>query len=157
MNVYRPLRAGLFFYECLRLLLLLVSIFTASMRSGAYAGDGLGAGGFPHIAYMSSNVLFVLITLFVWLRPEQYWNYLNLYMAGKITTLVTFYLWQFFYTQEFLRAENPVVSAFLVWSSVIVSLADMLSLWGAWTLKNIFRRVLVKPLDSAGGTESGGQ
>ena len=136
--------------------MLIVFVFTASLGNGVSAGNGISAGSFPYLVYLSSNALFALMTLFVWLRPEEYRNYIYLYMAGKIITLITFYLWQFFYIREFWRNENPVISAFLLWGSVIVSLADMLSLWGAWILKNIFRRVLVKPLDSSGETESGG-
>jgi len=132
MDVYRPLRAGLFFYECLRLLLLVVFIFVASM------GNGLDVKGFPNLVYLSSNALFPMMALFVWLRPEEYRNYLNLYVAGKIIVLITFYIWQFFSLREIRGAESPVISALLLMGSVVVSLADMFSLWGAWTLKKRF-------------------
>jgi len=97
--------------------------------------------------------LFPLIVLFVWLRPEEYRNYLNLYIAGKIIVLVTFYIWQILSTRGFWglsagpqgefsgAAENLIMSVFLLWGSVIVSLTDVLSLWGSWMLKSKFRQV----------------
>ena len=154
MDVYRPLRAGLFFYECLRLFLLVVFLFVTTM------GNGLSVMGFPYLVYLSSNALFPMMVLFVWLRPEDHWNYLGLYIAGKIIALVTFYLWQIFSSREFWGSENLIMSAILLWGSVIVSLTDMFSLWGAWVLKNKFRRALaqgaVRPPDSGSGAENGG-
>ena len=133
MDACRPLRAGLFVYECLRLFLLVVFVTAASM------GNGLSVKGFPYLVYLSSNTLFPMMALFLWLRPEEHRNYLSLYMAGKIIALVTFYLWQIFSSRDYWGTENLAVSAFLLWGSVIVSLTDMLSLWGAWVLKNKFR------------------
>jgi len=150
MDAYRPLRAGLFFYECLRLLILVIFITVASM------GNGLSLKGFPYLVYLSSNTLFPMMALFLWLKPEEYRNYLSLFMAGKIITLVTFYLWQIFSSREFREAENLILGVFLLWGSVFVSLADMLSLWGAWALKNKFRRITVRPLEAISGTENGG-
>jgi len=154
-DVCRPLRAGLFFYECLRLFLLVIFIFVASM------GSGFSPKGFPYLVYFCSNALFPLMALFVWLKPEEYHNYLNLYMAGKIIIVVTFYLWQFFSSREsfgteFSGTENPVIIMFFLFGSVIISIADIFSLWGAWTLKNKFRRVISLPPDTVNGSEDGG-
>ena len=154
MDVYRPLRAGLFFYECLRLFLLVVFIFAASM------GNGLNVSGFPYLAYLSSNALFPMMALFIWLRPVEHSNYLSLYMAGKIIALVTFYLWQIFSSRDFWGAENIIIYALLLWGSVIVSLTDMFSLWGAWALRNKLRRAssrgTVRSVDAVSSTENGG-
>jgi len=152
-DIYRPLRAGLFFYECLRLLLLVVFLFVTTM------GNGLSVRGFPYLVYLSSNALFPLMVLFVWLKPDEYFSYLSLYVSGKIIALVTFYLWQIFSSQGFWEAENLVMSTFLLWGSVIVGLTDMLSLLGAWTLKNKIRRDLPRvpgrPLGSVSGAVNG--
>ena len=134
MDDHRPLRAGLFFYECLRLLLLVVFIFMTSI------GSGLNSRGFPYISYLSSNALFPMMTLFIWFRLEEHKNYLNLYMAGKVVALVSFYVWQIFSSMELMETENLALSTFLLWGSVIVSFADILSFWVAWTLKKILRR-----------------
>jgi len=136
-DVCRPLRAGLFFYECLRLLLLVIFVFVAS------TGGGFSPKGFPYLVYFSSNALFPLMVLFIWLKPEEYRNYLNLYMAGKIIVVVTFYLWQFFTSRESFGIENSVINVFFLFGSVIISITDIFSLWGAWTLKNKFRRAIV--------------
>ena len=168
MDKYRPLRIGIFLYECLRLLLLVIFVLGASpgaIDSGggfapgggfASGGNWPGLNGLPYVVYLSSNALFALIALFVWLKPEEYWNYLNLYMAGKIMALVTFYLWQLFHINEFWGTENLVVNVFLIWGCVIVSLTDMLSLWGARVLKNLFRRSLQDCRLTAGQPGSGG-
>ena len=148
MDVCRPLRAGLFFYECLRLFLLVVFVFAVSM------GNGLAVKGFPYLVYLSSNALFPMMALFVWLRPEEHWSYLSLYIAGKIITLVTFYLWQVFSSRDVWGNENMIMSAFLLWGGVIVSLTDMFSLWGAWTLRNKFSRASAR--SAVSGKEDGG-
>ena len=133
MDVYQPLRAGLFIYELLRLLLLLVfSLFLPlEGQSGAF---------FPYLAYLSSNALFPLMALFLWLRPQEYRNYLTLYTAGKIIGVVSFYAWEFFSAREFPGMENMARSVVLLGGSVFISLADLLSVWGAWMLKNKWRR-----------------
>jgi len=138
MDVYRPLRAGLFFYECLRLLLLVVFIYAASL------GNSFGVKGFPYLVYLSANALFPMMVLFVWLRPEEHWNYLSLYMAGKIIGLITFYIWQYFSSREFLGTESQVIGTFLFFGSAILCLTDILSLWGAWALKKEFHRALAR-------------
>ena len=128
MDLYRPLGAGLFFYECLRLLLLVVFMSLGNSANGGFLS---------YLVYLSANVLFPLMTLFVWLRPAEYRNYLNLYMAGKIVALVSFYAWQVFSArEEFPGEENLVRSILFFWGSVLISLADILSLGGAWVLKN---------------------
>ena len=147
MDVYRPLRAGLFFYECLRLFLLVVFIYAASM------GDGLNPREFPFLVYLSANALFPMMALFLWLRPDEYRSYLNLYVAGKTIVLVTFYIWQVFTAREGFGVKNSAFTVFFLLGGVIVSLADMLSLWGAWTLKNKFQRLLSRPQS---GSENGG-
>ena len=136
MDVYRPLRAALFFYEIFRLLLLLVFLFIISLESFA------SADFFPYLAYLSANALFPLMALFVWLRPQEYRNYLTLYMAGKIIGAVSFYAWGFFSSREFPGMDNIVKSMTLLGGSVIINMADILSVGGVWVLNKKLRQAL---------------
>ena len=132
MDVYRPLRAALFFYEIFRVLLLVVFLFIGPQE----AVDGTF---FPYLVYLSANALFPLMTLFVWLRPQEYRNYLTLYMAGKFIGMAAFFAWEFFSSRQFPGAENIVRSMVLLGGSVFISLADMLSISGAWALSKKYR------------------
>ena len=141
MDVFRPLRAVLFLYEVFRLLLLVVFLFIAPL-------EGFESGAFfPYMVYLSANALFPLMTLFMWLRLEEYRNYIALYMAGKVIGVFAFYAWEFFSSREFPGAENMAKSLVLLGGSVFISLADILSVWGAWMLKNKCR---IQPAGLAG-------
>ena len=148
MDVSRPLGAGLFFYECLRILLLVVFLFIMPLGGGfppenSFAGDSFASGAFfPYIVYLSSNALFPLMILFVWIRPEEYRNFLSLYMAGKIIAVVLFYVWEIFSHREFPGMENVARSIILWWGSILLSLADILSLLAAWTINKRFRKIM---------------
>ena len=133
MDIYRPLGAGLFFYELLRVLLLVVFLVLAPLGGGFSAGSGTF---FPHVVYLSSNALFPLMAMFVWLRREEYRIYLPLYMAGKVVALVSFYVWEFFTFSDFPGTGLVLKDLFLFWGSVFISLMDILSVWGAWMIKN---------------------
>ena len=149
MDAYRPLAAALFFYECFRLLLLVVFLFIAPLESVFPAGSFTAGAFFPYLAYLSSNALFPLMALFVWLRPEEYRNYLALYMAGKIIGVISFYAWEIFSSRELPGMENVVRSIVLLGGSIFIGLADTLSVWGAWALQNKFRQALVRPPEPA--------
>jgi len=141
MDINRPIGAGLFFYELLRILLLVIFLFTAPLE-----GENAGGAFFPHVVYLSSNALFPLMALFVWLRREEYRNYLPLYIAGKIVALVSFYAWEIVTFREYVGMGFTVKDLFLFWASVFISLMDILSVWGAWTIKNKSRgAVLPEP------------
>ena len=142
MDVLRPLRAGLFFYEVFRLLVLVIFLVLTPMEPSFPMGNSAVSFHFPHVIYLSSNALFPLMALFVWLRPDEYRNYLPLYMAGKIIGGVSFYIWEFFSARQFLGMENAAMGLILVGGTAFLSLADILSVWGAWTLKNRFRKAL---------------
>jgi hypothetical protein len=91
MEVYRPLRAGLCIYECVRLLSLL----------GAFAllrPDG-EAAAFPWSACVASNALFPLMALFLWLDSSRYSVYEPLYTAGKCVCFVSVMSWCIFSRQ----------------------------------------------------------
>ena len=146
MGVYRPLGAVLFFYEALRLLLLVILLLIAP-REGPVNG--------VLSAYLSPNALFPLMALFVWLRPEEYRNYLNLYIAGKVIVLVSFYVWVIFSSREFLGVEDAARSVLLLGGCLFLCLADNLSVMGAWTIKNKYRQALVRSLEPNDLTEGG--
>ena len=138
MDTNRPFRTGLFIFECLRFLLLVVLIIFFS-RNSTFSGES-GLGGligafFPFLVYMSCNALFPLMALFVWLNLDEYKNYLNLFIAGKIIIVVTFYAWELISTRQFPGEENIAKSMILWWGSAILSFADILTIWGAWTIK----------------------
>jgi hypothetical protein len=130
MDVHRPLGAGLFIYECLRLLILVFFLLFASLES-AISGS--------YTVYMSSNALFPLMALFIWLRPDEYSNYSALYIAGKLVFLVSFYSWEIFTLRDFVRDENFMKNIVLLGGGALISLADMLSIWGAWAINKKYR------------------
>jgi len=139
MDVSKPLSAALFLYECIRLLLLAVFLFIVSPLGNGIS-SGIGAF-FPYMVYISSNALFPLMAMFVWLRPDEYRNYITLYMAGKIIAVVSFYVWVIFSSREGLSgAENIARSITLLGGSILINMADILSVWGAWTLKKKYRK-----------------
>ncbi|MDR1863922.1 MAG: hypothetical protein LBQ67_08380 [Treponema sp.] len=133
MNVYRPLRAVLFFYELFRLLVLAVFFAVFSPMEGAVKG-----GFFPYLVYVSPNALFPLMALFICLKPGDYRNYLPLYRAGKIIAAAVFYGWGFFSLRtaglENLRMANLAEVFVLFGGSFVLILFDILSIFGSWAL-----------------------
>ena len=130
MDVYRPLTAVLFFYEVFRVLFLVVLLLVPLQENSI--------NGFLPV-YISSNALFPLMALFVWLKPEEHWNYLTLYIAGKVIVLFLFFVWQFFASWDFIWAGNAARSLVILGVLVLINLADCLSVWGAWRVKNKYR------------------
>ena len=131
MGGFRPLGAVLFFYECIRLLLLVVFLLLAPQEGSVIAILPV---------YLSSNALFPLMALFLWLRPEEYRSYFALYMAGKIITLASFYVWVAFSSRELSWLENAAWAMLILGGSVFISLADIISVWCAWVIKSKFSR-----------------
>jgi hypothetical protein len=144
MDVYKPLGAGLFFYECLRLLTLVFFLLLAAFEN---------ASGGPYAVYMSANALFPLMALFIWLRPEEYRNYITLFMAGKIVSLVSFYSWEIFTLRDINRGENLANNIVIFSGGALIGLADMLSVWGAWAINKKYR---LRTEGRAPAPESGG-
>ena len=128
MSAHRVLRAALFCYEVIRFLLLVVFLYIAPQ-------ENIYGTFFPYMVYLSVNALFPLMALFVWLRPEEYRNYLTLYMAGKIIGTVSFFVWEIFSSLGAAEIENQAPGIVLLGGSIFLHLADTLSVWGAWTLK----------------------
>ena len=162
MEIYRPLRAGLFFYDVSRLLLLVIIIFIVPEGSGFPFGSYESGILFPHVVFLSANSLFPLMALFLWLNLEEHKNYLSLYIAGKIIGTVSFYAWELFSLgrstwalpglgiyREFSGIDSIINSVALLGGSMFISLADIFSVWGAWTIKNKLKKRLVRVPDTA--------
>jgi hypothetical protein len=140
MNVFRPLRAVFFLYEVLRLLALAVFFAAFSPLEGAVKG-----GVFPFLVYVTPNALFPLMTLFMWLGPKDYRNYLPLYMAGKVIVVAAFYGWGIFALRspalEYLRMENLAEVFVLFGGSFVLNLFDVFSVLGSWILARKIKRM----------------
>jgi hypothetical protein len=140
MDVFRPLRAVFFFYEMLRLLILAVFFAFFSPLEGAVKG-----GIFPFLVYVTPNALFPLMTLFMWLRPVDYRNYLPLYTAGKVITVAAFYGWGFFAlgspALERLGMANLAEALVLSGGSFVLNLFDVFSILGSWVLARKINRM----------------
>ena len=130
MDAYRPLTAALFFYEVLKVLFMVILQFISPQESTAI-------GILP--VYISSNALFPIMALFIWLKPEEYRNYITLYIAGKVITLVSFIAWLFFSPREFVWMVNIEKSVLVLGAYILLNLADILSILGAWAVKNKYR------------------
>ena len=138
----RRISAALFFYECFRLFMLAAFLYiVSSLGSGFSGGSFASETFFPYIVYISSSALFPLMAMFIWLRPEEYRNYVTLYMAGKIIAVVSFYVWAIFSPRGMTGLENMALSITLLGGSILINMADVLSIWGAWALKRRYRRV----------------
>ena len=127
MNVFRPLTAVLFFYEVFRILFLAILLLIPLQENSVN-------GILP--VYISSNALFPLMALFVWLKPEEHRNYLPLYIAGKLIVLVSFFAWQAFSSRELMWSENAIRSVLILGGYILLNLVDIFTVWGAWTMKN---------------------
>jgi hypothetical protein len=85
------LRAGLFIYECFRLLWVM--------------GPG-GQFGIPALAvYAAPSALFPLMALFFWLDSSRYGVYVPLYMAGKIISICAAVGWLIFFRLNIMNIE----------------------------------------------------
>ncbi|MDR0554549.1 MAG: hypothetical protein LBG76_07115 [Treponema sp.] len=88
MEVYRPLRAVLFGYDCVRLLLIVGFILPVVPFPGISGGMT-----FPYLVYAAPNALFPLMSLFVWRRFSTHRSYIMLYTAGKSIVLAAALGW----------------------------------------------------------------
>ena len=84
MGIVRPLKFGLFIYECLKIFLL-----TAAFASLQAADPAI----FPWLLFAVSGVLYPLMALFLWLDIDRYRSYLPLFAAGKIIGIIVLLGW----------------------------------------------------------------
>lgn len=150
MDILKPLRAVFFFYEILRLLTLAVFFAVFSPLEGAVKG-----GVFPYLVYITPNALFPLMTLFMWLRPADYRNYLPLYMAGKVIAAAAFYGWGIFALRapalERLGMANWAETIVLLGGSFVLNLFDIFSILGSWILSK-----KINKMEESAGLLTGG-
>jgi hypothetical protein len=127
-EVFRPLRAALFLYECVRLLVL-VGVFSL-------LGPGEGAGPFPWLVYTVPNALFPLMALFVWRRFSRSGAYIPLYISGKCIVLAVAFGFCVFSRQDIYTAlylRSPGI--FMILGSLLFLLfGDLLSAAGGLAL-----------------------
>jgi hypothetical protein len=138
MEVYKPLRAVLFFWDCLRFLTLAAIFMFFSPLEGAQM-DGV----FPYLAYVAPNALYLLMTLFLLVALDEFKKYLPLYIAGKAAALAAFYAWAVFsFSPAQVRAyfalgpDNFARVLALLGGSFVLSLGDVLSIFAGWILLN---------------------
>jgi hypothetical protein len=96
-----------------------------------------GVGVFPYLVFTASNALYPLMSLFLWLKFEEYTPYLSLYAAGKFVAVAAALAWFFISAPKliaYLALDWAGALAVLVFNTVIVS-ADTGSACGALLLK----------------------
>ena len=133
MDVSRPLRAGLFVYECLRLLVLVVFLLASPLE---------GSIGGPYSVYMSSNAMFSIMALFMWLRFTEYRHYAALFIAGKVIAMVSFFVWEIFSFMGFSGSVYTTGSLFLFGGGALLCILDTISVWVVWTINNKYKRAI---------------
>jgi hypothetical protein len=123
---------SLFIYDFIRLLLML-GLLTFLPPLGNMDGTA-----FPYLVFAASNALYPLMSLFLWLKLEDYIPYLPLYAAGKFIAAAAAFAW-FFLSAPKLAAHPALdwtgVLAALVFDMVIIA-ADTGSACGALLLKS---------------------
>ncbi|GHT96035.1 hypothetical protein FACS1894141_5680 [Spirochaetia bacterium] len=145
MNVYRPLRVTLFFYDLLRLIVLLQlwMSFAPLIGDSGFSGD-VTAGGFPALVYIAPNGLFPLMALFLWRRLSEYKAYITLYIAGKIISIVVFLGWFISSLQTIALAINEE-TLLVLGGWLFLTFLDAFSVLGAFLLKNRLNRGHIPP------------
>ena len=133
MDVSRPLGAGLFVYECLRLLAIVVFLLTSPLE---------GAIGGSYSVYMSSNALFPIMALFMWLSFKEYRNYMALFIAGKVIAMVSFFVWEVFSFMGFSGSGYVAGNLLLFGGGALLCLTDTFSVWVVWAINNKYMRAI---------------
>jgi hypothetical protein len=128
MEIYRSLRAALFLYEGVRLVVL-AGVFSVWDPGG-------GRGAFPWLVFAAPNALFPLMALFIWRRFSRYGAYLPLYIAGKCVGLAAgagFFVFsrQDVYTAVYLREPGILM---ILGSLLFLLFGDLFSAAGGLAL-----------------------
>jgi hypothetical protein len=141
MDVYRPLRGGIFLFELGRLLLILwmMTALVIPLRAD-------GEIGFPYLGYGVPNALFLLMAFFLLLRPGEYRPYIHLYMAGKIIAIAANLGWLLFSLRDIpLAAAMDTERTQLILGFVFLLVAlDGLSILGVSLLNTRLKRAALK-------------
>ncbi|MDR2518572.1 MAG: hypothetical protein LBD13_04070 [Spirochaetaceae bacterium] len=109
MHIYGPLRASLFIYDIIRLILMAAAALEPLREP---SGTGTSAEGlFPYAVYVVPNALFPLMTYFLLIRLALYRAYLPLYIAGKIIGAVSIIGWAAFSLRPFIPSAADAVES----------------------------------------------
>ena len=136
--VNKILRILLFSVDLLRLLFIALSFAIITQ----IRADNM-ENFFPNLVYISSNAMFPLISFFILLRPLEHKNHIPLYIAGKTIAVVLFFLWAVFLNPFITVPSNTVIMEReeiiqvikIFMAAILISLLDVLSIFGAWLLK----------------------
>jgi hypothetical protein len=115
MKIIQLIKPGLFLYECLRIMILVVILI---LRSN---GDNF----IGHVAYTTPSALFPLMALFIWLDSQRYRAYLPLFAAGKCIGISTLLGW------SIVSGQVTMMGRFLgaaVFAEIILICGDLLSI-----------------------------
>lgn len=142
MDVYGPLRVGIFIYEFFRFMVM-IGIF-AVFRSWQGAGSGAFVEKvFPYVIYVVPNALFPLMTYFLWIRFSLYKAYIALYIAGKTIVVVSIIGWGVFSFKSMLTSTGIDWTSMLMIAGVTLLLAvtDAFSIFGGLVLQTKLNRL----------------
>ena len=143
---YRPLRAGLCIYECVRLVFLVGAFLT--LRPDALAVD------FPWLPCLAANALFPLMALLALADGSRYAGYWPLYSAGKCVSCVSAALWCVLFGQIILNTAFAGYGTLVLAAGVpgILVAGDALSAAAGLVLARKTRPPAPQPVEvSAGG------
>ncbi|MCL2801802.1 MAG: hypothetical protein FWD28_08615 [Treponema sp.] len=116
MGLNRFLKYGLFIYECLRILIVIIFLVVQQNGSGSIAG----------ISYAASIALFPLMALFICLNTERYKVYLPLFAAGKTIAIVLGIGWLITHQSGTMYGELELLLTQIVLSGDLFALTAVL-------------------------------
>jgi hypothetical protein len=148
MDVYRPLRALLFAYELIRLVIM-IGLMAFFMPPPGEGGGIL----FPYQALAAPNALFPLITFFLCLRPDFYRPYIFLFAAGKVVLIAAAAGWLYFSFSSIMSFPND--DQFIILGCLLfLTAADVLSILGGLALNRGVLRLPPPAGESGTGAEA---
>jgi hypothetical protein len=83
MGIIRILKPVVFFYECIRIVLLVFTLVLILPKTSAI----------PWLAFTAPGAIFPLMTLFLWIDYSRYKPYMPLYFAGKCIAIFSILGW----------------------------------------------------------------
>ncbi|MDR0589346.1 MAG: hypothetical protein LBG25_02245 [Spirochaetaceae bacterium] len=145
---YRPLRLGLLIYDFFRLLFML-ELLIAIIPLGRTPETSW----FPYVVYVVPNALFPLMNFFLLIRPEEYRDYVFLYMAGKTMVIVSVVGWIVLSLHRMFISVTPVSEFSKILGFVLCFIIlDTASMLGSSFLKGkLYRKPPPEPEETVEG------
>lgn len=141
MDIYGPLRAALFIYECFRFILM-IGVFAVLGPGQGMTGIGpWGEIRFPYVMYMVPHALFPLMTCFLWVRFSVYKPYIPLYIAGKTIMVASIMGWGVFSLQSLRDAQGMDWTSVVAGLTLLSALTDVCSILGGVALQTKLHRL----------------